>query len=186
MLALAVAGIAAGPRLEAQVTELTRRPIADVTHLTFGNLCEDRFVIRNDGPTPVSLEYAVAKGSQRFSLTLGGRELVELESKEKEPLELWVDGSLVAQAEKEGRKCRDVQGNASVAVAPLNPVELRDDRRGQVRGGIGVGFGMPFYDPWFSPFGHGYGFGMWPYYAGFHGVPIIIGAAGRGGGGRRR
>ncbi len=186
MFALALAATAAGRPLLAQVTEVTRRPIADVTHLTFGNLCEDRFVIRNDGPTAVSLEYAVAKGTQHFPLTLAGRELVELESKAKEPLELWVDGKLVAQAEKEGRKCRDVQGNSSVAVAALNPVESRDERRGQSRGGIGLGFGLPYYDPWYSPFGYGYGFGMRPYYSGFYGIPIIIGGGMRTGGGRRR
>ena len=99
LTALLVAGAAVGPRVEAQVTEVSRRPIADIAHLTFGSLCEDRFVIRNDGPNPVTVEYAVTKGTEHVPLTLEGREQVELESKSKEPLELWMAGKLVARAE---------------------------------------------------------------------------------------
>ena len=186
--ALVVASVSAGMRLGAQVTEVARRPIADIAHLTFGSLCEDKFVIRNDSPNPVSLEYAVEKGSEHTRLTLNGREQVELESKSKDALELWMDGKLVARAEKEGRKCRDVQGNASVAIAPLEvaSTEPRDDRRNNnnnnnARFGFGLGYGSPFYDPWYGPFG-AYGWGYRPFYSGFYGVPIIIG----GRGGRRR
>jgi uncharacterized membrane protein len=107
---------------------------------------------------------------------------VELESKSKDALELWMDGKLVAKAEKEGRKCRDVQGNASVAVAPLEVASTErnnnDDRRGGTRIGVGVGYGYPFYDPWYSPFG-AYGWGYRPFYSGFYGVPIIIRGRGR-------
>ncbi len=186
LLAMLVATAATGVRLDAQVTEVARRPIADIAHLTFGSLCEDRFVLRNDGPTPVNVEYAVTNGTEHVPLTLGGREQVELSSTSKEPLELWVDGKLVAKAEKEDRKCRDIQGNAAVAVAPLEVAsknQSNDDyRRGGIR--VGVGIGYPFYDPWYSPFG-AYGWGYRPFYSGFYGAPIIIG--GRGGrGGRRR
>ena len=179
VLALAVASAAAGMQLGAQVTEVARRPIADIVHLTFGSLCEDKFVIRNDGPNPVNLEYAVSKGTEHTRLTLGGREQVELESKSKEDLELWIDGKLVAKAEKEGRKCRDVQGNASVAVAPLEvPSSDRDNsnnnnQRGS-RFGVGFGYGNGFYDPWYGPYG-AYGWGYRPFYSGFYGVPIYIG-----------
>ena len=185
--ALVVASVSAGMRLGAQVTEVARRPIADIAHLTFGSLCEDKFVVRNDSPNPVSLEYAVEKGNEHTRLTLNGREQVELESKSKDALELWMDGKLVARAEKEGRKCRDVQGNASVAIAPLEvaSTERRDDRRNNnnnnARFGFGLGYGYPFYDPWYGPFG-AYGWGYRPFYSGFYGVPIIIG----GRGGRRR
>lgn len=186
LLAMLVATAATGVRLDAQVTEVARRPIADIAHLTFGSLCEDRFVLRNDGPTAVNVEYAVTNGTEHVPLTLAGREQVELSSTAKEPLELWVDGKLVAKAEKEDRKCRDVQGNAAVAVAPLEVASKNaqndDYRRGGVR--VGVGPGYPFYDPWYSPFG-AYGWGYRPFYSGFYGAPIIIG--GRGGrGGRRR
>lgn len=183
-LAMAVAGAALGLPLGAQVTEVARRPIADIAHLTFGSLCEDKFVIRNDGPNPVNLEYAVSKGTEHTRLTLNGREQVELESRSREALELWMDGKLVAKAEKEGRKCRDIQGNASVAVAPLEvPSNERDNNNQRnMRMGVGFGYGYPFYDPWYGPFG-AYGWGYRPFYSGFYGVPIIIGG---GRGGRRR
>lgn len=185
VLTLVAASASVVMTLGAQVTEVARRPIADIAHLTFGSLCEDKFVIRNDSPNPVSLEYAVEKGNEHTRLTLNAREQVELESKSKDALELWMDGKLVAKAEKEGRKCRDVQGNASVAVAALevasNDRNNNDDRRGGARIGVGVGYGYPFYDPWYSPFG-AYGWGYRPFYSGFYGVPIIIG----GRGGRRR
>jgi hypothetical protein len=181
-VATALAATSAASVLGAQVTELARRPIADVAHLTFGSLCDDKFVIRNDGPSPVQIEYAVSKGNEHSPLTLAGREQVELESRSKEPLELWMDGKLIAKAEKEGRKCREAQGNASVVVAPL---EVPPDRnanantqRNNARFGLGFGYGYPFYDPWFSPFG-AYGWGFRPYYAGFYGVPIVIGRGAR-------
>ena len=186
LIALVLASVSGGMTLGAQVSEVARRPIADIAHLTFGSLCEDRFVIRNDGPTPVNLEYAVSKGNEHTPLTLGSREQVELESKSNEALELWMDGKLVAKAEKEGRKCKEIQGNASVAVAPLEVADnsdRNDNNRSGARVGVGFGYGYPFYDPWYSPFG-AYGWGYRPFYAGFYGSPIII--SGRGRGGRRR
>ncbi|MCC7052851.1 MAG: hypothetical protein IT355_06250 [Gemmatimonadaceae bacterium] len=180
------AGVTSAGSLGAQVSEVARRPIADVTHITFGSLCEDRFIIRNDGGTPVALEYAVTKGTEHTPLTLGAHEIVELESRSKEALELWMNGRLVAKAEKEDRKCSDLLGDPSVAVAPLEvrTKNDRDERRANpnMRVGLGVGWGSPFYDPFYGPFG-GYGWGYRPYYAGFYGVPIIIGG---GRGGRRR
>ena len=183
-LAILIAGAVSGSPLGAQVTEIARRPIADIAHLTFGSLCEDRFVIRNDGPNPVDVEYGVAKANEHTRITLNGREQIELESRSREPLELWMDGKLVAKAEKEGRKCRDVQGNASVAVAPLEVpgTERESNNQRGVRAGVGFGYGNPFYDPWYGPFG-AYGWGYRPFYSGFYGVPIII-RSNRGG--RRR
>lgn len=186
VVALVLASVSGGMTLSAQVTEVARRPIADIAHLTFGSLCDDRFVIRNDGPTPVNVEYAVTKGNEHTALTLGSREQVELESKSSEALELWMDGKLIAKAEKEGRKCKEIQGNASVAVAPLEVADnsdRNDSNRSGARVGVGFGYGYPFYDPWYSPFG-AYGWGYRPFYAGFYGSPIIF--SGRGRGGRRR
>jgi hypothetical protein len=166
--------------LAAQVTEVARKPIADVTQLTFGSLCDDKFVIRNDGPNPVNLEYAVQKGTEHTRLTLNGRELVELESKSREPMELWMDGKLIAKAEKERRSCRDVQGSATVGVAPL---DVPTNDRAQRQNNVGFGY-SPFYDPWGYGFNNGFynGFGFRPFYSGFYGRPIII----VGGRGRRR
>ena len=90
LLALALGALTMTSRAAAQVAVLSRTAIDDAVHVTFGQLCEDRFVIRNDGAKPVDLEYAVEKGTEHTKLTLNARELVELESKAKEPLELWI------------------------------------------------------------------------------------------------
>jgi hypothetical protein len=159
----------AGPA-DAQVTEVGRTPVADIAQLTFGYRCDDRFIIRNDGASPVALAYAVEKGNEHTPITLGARELVELESKSKAALELWMDGKLIAKAEKEKRACKDIAGSASVLVAPLE-VTATNDNRSTFRGGA-----YPFFDPWMYGF-YGYygGLGFRPFYRGFVGVPILIG-----------
>ncbi|QJR37375.1 hypothetical protein [Gemmatimonas groenlandica] len=183
LLALALGSLTVSSRASAQIAVVSRTAIDDAVHVTFGQLCEDRFVIRNDGTKPVDLEYAVEKGTEHTKLTLGARELVELESKAKEPLELWIGGKLVAKAEKEKRACKDVQGNASVMVAPLEvAATAKDDRNAYARG-------YPYFDPFMYGGGYGYGgfyggLGFRPFYTGFVGVPIIVG--GPRGGGRRR
>jgi hypothetical protein len=188
LLALALGSLTMTSRASAQVSVLARTAIDDAVHVTFGQLCEDRFVIRNDGTKPVNLEYAVEKGTEHTTLTLNARELVELESKAKEPLELWIGGKLVAKAVKEKRACKDVQGNASVLVAPLEVASTAKDDRGAFANTRGY----PYYDPFMFGAGFGYGglglggFGFRPFYTGFVGVPIIIGGGSRGGGGRRR
>jgi hypothetical protein len=168
--------------LTAQVTELSRRAIADIAQLTFGSLCDNRFVIRNDGANPVSVQYKVSGSNEMTSLQLDGRELVELESLSKQPLELWMDGRLVAKAEKERRSCDDIQGSATVAIAPLDVGSSRERERDASRRQtqVGLGFGSPFYDPWWGPYG-GYGYGFRPWYTGFYGRPIIIGGGRRSG-----
>ncbi len=185
LLALALGSLTTTSRASAQVSVLSRTAIDDAVHVTFGQLCEDRFVIRNDGAKPVDLEYAVEKGTEHTKLTLNARELVELESKAKEPLELWIGGKLVAKAVKEKRACKDVQGNASVLVAPLEvAATVKEDRNNYARG-------YPYSDPFMYGAGFGFGglyggFGYRPFYTGFVGVPIIVGGGSRGGGGRRR
>ena len=187
LFALALGSLTMTSRASAQVSVLARTAIDDAVHVTFGQLCEDRFVIRNDGTKPVDLEYAVEKGTEHTTLTLNARELVELESKAKEPLELWIGGKLVAKAVKEKRACKDVQGNASVLVAPLEVASTAKDDRGAFANTRG----FPYYDPFMYGAGYGFGglyggYGFRPFYTGFVGVPIIIGGGSRGGGGRRR
>lgn len=184
LLALALGTLTASSRASAQIAVVSRTSIDDAVQVTFGQLCEDRFVIRNDGTKPVDLEYAVEKGTEHTKLTLNARELVELESKAKEPLELWIGGKLVAKAVKEKRACKDVQGNASVMVAPLEvAATTKDDRNAYARG-------YPYFDPFMYGGAYGYGgyyggFGYRPFYTGFVGVPIIVGGGVRGGGRRR-
>ena len=187
LLALALGSLTVTARASAQIAVVSRAAIDDAVHVTFGQLCEDRFVIRNDGTKPVDLEYAVEKGTEHTKLTLNARELVELESKAKEPLELWIGGKLVAKAVKEKRACKDVQGNASVLVAPLEVASTAKDDRGAFANTRG----FPYYDPFMYGAGYGFGglyggYGFRPFYTGFVGVPIIIGGGSRGGGGRRR
>jgi hypothetical protein len=181
LVALVVTGTPFAARLGAQITEVARTPVAETAQLTFGYRCDDRFVIRNDGAKPVDLEYAIEKGTEHTKLTLGSRELVELDSKSKDPMELWMDGKLIAKAIKEKRSCKDVAGSASVLVAPL---EVQTNERDQPQYATR---GYPFYDPFLYGYGYGYGyygaFGYRPFYAGFVGVQIIIG--GRRGPGRR-
>jgi hypothetical protein len=169
----------------AQIADVTRSAVSDISRLTFGQLCEDRFIVRNDGARAVEAELAVAKSGEHTKIALGPHEQVEFSSKAKENVELWVDGKLVATAEKEKRSCKDIQGNASVAVAPLEVTQNDRDKTPRYAN-------YPFYDPWFyglygPGFGVGYGYGAlgWraPYYTGFVGVPIVVG--GRGGGRRR-
>lgn len=155
---------------DAQITEVGRTPVADIAQLTFGYRCDDRFVIRNDGAAPVALAYGVEKGNAHTPITLGARELVELESKSKAALELWMDGKLIAKAEKEKRSCKDVAGSASVLVAPLE-VTSTTENRSTNRANV-----YPFFDPWmYGYYGYYGGLGFRPFYRGFVGVPILIG-----------
>ena len=92
----------------------------------------------------------------------------------------------VAKAVKEKRACKDVQGNASVLVAPLEVASTAKDDRGAFANTRG----FPYYDPFMYGAGYGFGglyggYGFRPFYTGFVGVPIIIGGGSRGGGRRR-
>lgn len=170
------AALTAAP-LHAQITEVARTPIADAAQITFGYLCDDRFVIRNDGTKPIDLEYGLEKGTEHTRLTLGARESVELASPSKAPMELWMDGKLIAKALKERRSCRDVQGgNSAVTVVPPN-VQSNEPRH--VTNVYTYGPPYPFYDPW--AFGLYGSFTYRPYYSRLSvAFPIVIGG-GRGG-----
>lgn len=165
-----------GTRLGAQITEVSRTPIADAAQITFGYLCDDRFVIRNDGTKPIDLEYGVEKGTVHTRLTLNAREAVELASESKAPVELWMDGKLIAKALKEKRSCKDVQGNSAVTVVPLDVPATA--RRSAYPYTYAYGPPYPFYDPW--AFGFYSSRSFRPYYAGVTvRFPIVVG--GRGG-----
>ena len=170
LVALAICSTTAALPLAAQITEVARAPITEIAQLTFGYRCDDRFVIRNDGNKPANVEYALEKGKEHFKLTLGARELVELESPSKADMELWMDGKMVAKAMKEKRACKDVLGNASVAIAPLEVQTNEREDRSYNNGR------SPFYDPFmYGGFGLFGSYGYSPFYRGYWGVPIIIG-----------
>lgn len=168
--------------VRAQIADVTRSSVTEVRRLTFGHLCADTFVLRNDSDRSVDAALAVEGAGERTPVQLGGHEQVEFTSKSRADVELWVDDKLVAKAEKERRKCDAVQRNASVAVAPLNAErDDANDRRAWAN--------YPFYDPWFyGPYWRVgfYGAYAWPAYYGYVGVPIVIGGGFRGGAPPRR
>jgi hypothetical protein len=101
---LAVLSIAAGaPRgvLLAQGTQAAQEQV----QLAFGYECDDRFLIRNDGTQPVTVEYGLTGAEQRSSLLLQGKESTELSSAATSPLELWVNGRIVATEQHGNRLC---------------------------------------------------------------------------------
>lgn len=170
----------------AQIADLQRSAVSDVARLSFGYLCDDNFLLRNDGDKSVDARLGVSKSGEQSQVTLGAHEQVQFTSKSKADVELSIDGKLVAKAEKERRDCKNVQGNASVAVAPLE-VSADSDK------GRRTFANYPYFDPWFyGAFGGAFGpWGPWggglgyrPFYTGYVGVPIVVG--GRSGGGRRR
>jgi hypothetical protein len=174
------------PRVAAaQIADLQRSAVADVARLTFGYLCDDTFLLRNDGDKSVDAKLGVAKSGTQSPVSLGAHEQVQFSSKSKDDVELWMGDKLVAKAEKDKRACKDVQGNASVAVAPLEVATDSDKGRRAYAN-------YPYFDPWFyggfgapfGPWGGGFGgVGFRPFYTGFVGVPIVVN--GRGGGRRR-
>ncbi len=179
---LAALGIVAGAALtasplRAQITEVARTPIADAAQVTFGYVCDDRFVIRNDGTKPIDLEYGLEKGTEHTRLTLNARESVELSSPSKASMELWMDGKLIAKAIKEKRSCKDVVGNSQVTVVPPDVQTRQPTHVTNVYTSWGPPY--PFYDPW--AFGMYGSFGYYrPYYSGIsvH-FPIVIGGRSR-------
>lgn len=181
--AVAVSALLVGPLASvarAQISDVSHSAVSDISRLTFGQLCEDRFIVRNDGAKSVDAEVSVAKSGEHTRIGLGPHEQVEFTSKSKDDVELWVDGKLVATADKEKRSCKDIQGNASVAVAPLEVAQNDKDRTQRYAN-------YPFFDPWgYSLYGPGFGYGYGalgyraPFYTGYVGVPIVVR------GGRRR
>ena len=158
----------------AQIAVVSRTPAANATQLTFGYLCDDRFVVRNDGEAAVDVEYGLEKGAEHTKLTVNAHETVELASKSRDAVELWVDGKLVARAKKERRSCKDVPGSAAVTVTPLE-VPGADDSR------AAYPYPYPYglYDPWGYRFYGSMGFGFG--YPRLVGYPVVIGGMGRGG-----
>jgi hypothetical protein len=180
-LAAAVALVAAvHTPVQAQITQLSRTPIQDAAQLTFGYLCDDRFVLRNEGTAPVEVEYGLAKGTEHTKVQLAAREVLELESKAKQAMELWYNGKRIATAEKRRRSCGSVEGASGAIVSPLNVGDDQSARSGR--------YGMSpwsYYDPFFSPWGYAGlygGLGFTRYYPSVVAYPVIVGGGSRGGG----
>jgi hypothetical protein len=184
-LAAAVALVAAvHTPVQAQITQLSRTPIQDAAQLTFGYLCDDRFVLRNEGTAPVEVEYGLAKGTEHTKVQLAAREVLELESKAKQAMELWYNGKRIATAEKRRRSCSSVEGSSGAIVRPLDVSDNQSSRSG--RYGVSP---WSYYDPFFNPWAYSGlygGLGFSRYYPSVVAYPVIVGGGGgRNGGGRR-
>ncbi len=94
--------------------------------LAFGYECGDRFLIKNDGNQPVSLEWKTVGSQDRSQLHLNAKESREIASAANEAVELWVNGKLVATEAKGNKACdSNAAANASsagptVVVRPLD------------------------------------------------------------------
>jgi hypothetical protein len=110
LAALSFAAIAPYSALRAQGTQAAPEQV----QLAFGYQCDDKFLLRNDGTQPVTVEYGIAGAEQRASLDLRGRETVELTSTAATPLELWMNGKIIATEEKGNRSCAASQGGGVI------------------------------------------------------------------------
>jgi hypothetical protein len=143
--------------------------------LAFGYECDDRFMIKNDGASTVTLEYGLEGRSERTKLSIKGKESVEIDSKGPLPVELFVDGRRVAKEAKGNRDCATTTPTSAdqptVVVRPLDP---RDDNTTvRVVEPVVVRPQVVYVDPWYDPFWYprvslGIGFGR-PYYGGYYG-----------------
>jgi hypothetical protein len=106
------------PAFAQEVREGARSSPRDA-QISFGYLCDDRFVVRNEGDQPVSLEYGLAKNHERTALNLDGKESVELLLSSSDQLDLLSRGEVIASARREYRDCDELEENGRVVVRPL-------------------------------------------------------------------
>ncbi|HEX7937688.1 MAG TPA: hypothetical protein VF483_01780 [Gemmatimonadaceae bacterium] len=127
--------------LGAQVIREGARTSPKDVQVSFGYLCDDRFVVRNESDDPLRLEYGLAKNDERTSLSLDGRESVELLLSTSDELDLFSGGKVIAAARREYRDCRDVEdGGGRIVVRPLvvRPTVVVEP----------YAVYRPYYDPW--------------------------------------
>lgn len=83
--------------------------------LAFGYRCGDRFLVKNDGDQPVSLEWKTTGSQDRSQLTLGAHESREIASASSDAVELWLNGKVIATEPKGNKPC----GQAADAGSPV-------------------------------------------------------------------
>ena len=117
--------VAAGfDTLEAQVqVREGARSSHGEAQVTFGYVCDDRFVVQNDGDETVKLEYGLDRSDDRTPLTLKGKESVELLLSTTDELNLMADGKVIATAHNEGRECDEERPRVVVVRRPIVRVE---------------------------------------------------------------
>ncbi len=107
---------------------------APAVQLAFGYECGDRFLIKNDGSQPVSLEWKTSGGQDRSQLHLNANESREIASASNDAVELWVNGKVVATEQKGNKVCgagtpgqlgaQAGPGEPSVIVRPLDAASM--------------------------------------------------------------
>jgi hypothetical protein len=99
---------------------------APAVQLAFGFECGDRFLVKNDGSSPVSLEWKASGSADRSQLHLNANESREIASASNDAVELYVGGKLVATEPKGAKACDAAGGTGTapsdpmVVVRPLN------------------------------------------------------------------
>jgi hypothetical protein len=123
---------------------------APAVQLAFGYECGDRFLIKNDGNKPVSLEWKATGSQDRSPLHLNANESREIASASSDAVELWVNGKVVATEPKGNKPCGSTagantsSGGPTVVVRPLDAPETsaagdppsRVARLSSIQGGV--------------------------------------------------
>jgi hypothetical protein len=99
---------------------------APAVQLAFGFECGDRFLVKNDGSQPVSLEWKTAGGQDRSPLHLNANESREIASATNDAVELYVNGKLVATEPKGSKACNAAGGNEASPAGPVVVVRPLD------------------------------------------------------------
>jgi hypothetical protein len=176
----------ASSSLRAQTTQV---------QLAFGYECGDRFLVRNEGTTPVAIEYAIAGSQDKSQLHLNVRQSAEIASAQSGNMELWVGGKVVASEPKGNRACGAAQNSGGVTVRPLDQnaqAAAQPMDSAYAAAPVVVYAPPPAYDYYpyaygYYPYGYGY-FGYAPYYypsIGIYGRGFVGRVGGFRGRGRR-
>ncbi len=119
---------------------------APAVQLAFGFECGDRFLVKNDGGTPVAVEWKSSGSADRSQLHLNANESREIASASSDAVELYVGGKLVA-TEPKGTKACDASGSAGSAggtpAEPMVVVRPLDSQPGQAADAAAAPAGDP-------------------------------------------
>lgn len=99
---------------------------APAVQLAFGFECGDRFLVKNDGSAPVTLEWKATGSADRSQLHLGANESREIASASNDAVELYVNGKLVATEPKGTKACDATSGTGTAPATPMVVVRPLD------------------------------------------------------------
>ena len=159
--------------------------------LAFGYECGDRFLVRNDGTSPVAIEYSVAGSQDKSQLHLNGKQSAEIASAQNGNVELYVGGKVVASEPKGNRACGARANNSGVTVRPLDESTAAAPQ--QIDSTYSAAPVVVYAQPDYYPYDYYYPYSYWGYspyfypsvgiYGGYRGY--VRGPVFRGGRGRR-